>query len=91
MWCAAREYTYERKRWIGDNRVSSHGDRWWHSLDRTGLHGTAQVDDAPAGGSVVHAEVVVPAGFADDRQVRDLLAETMVHLQRDVSDNFNAG
>ncbi|HWO22877.1 MAG TPA: pentapeptide repeat-containing protein [Kofleriaceae bacterium] len=34
LWCAAREYTYERKRWVGDTRVSKHGDRWWHSLDR---------------------------------------------------------
>jgi len=34
LWCAAREYTYERKRWIGDNRVSRHGDTWWHALDR---------------------------------------------------------
>jgi uncharacterized protein YndB with AHSA1/START domain len=71
--------------------VTDHRELQWHSLDSTGLHGTAQVDDAPAGGSVVRAEVVVPAGLADDQQVRDLLAETMIHLQRDVSDNFNAG
>ncbi len=25
LWCAARQYTYERKRWIGDNRVSAIG------------------------------------------------------------------
>jgi hypothetical protein len=43
------------------------------------------------GGSVVHAEVVVPARLADDHRVRNLLAETMLHLGRDVSDNFNAG
>jgi 3',5'-cyclic AMP phosphodiesterase CpdA len=35
LWCAAREYTYDRKRWIGDTRVSRSGDRWWDSLDRT--------------------------------------------------------
>jgi len=71
--------------------VTDHLELRWHSLDSAGLHGTAQVDDAPAGGSVVRAEVVVPAGLADDQQVRELLAETMLHLQRDVSDNFNAG
>ncbi len=35
LWCAAREYTHERKRWIGDNRVSKHGDCWWYSFPRT--------------------------------------------------------
>jgi 3',5'-cyclic AMP phosphodiesterase CpdA len=35
LWCAAREYTYQRKRWIGDTRVSKSGDRWWYSFDRT--------------------------------------------------------
>jgi uncharacterized protein YndB with AHSA1/START domain len=63
----------------------------WHSMDDDGLRGTARVQDAPAGGSVVHAEVAVPGDGPDDQQVRSLLAETMQHLQRDVSDNFNAG
>jgi hypothetical protein len=40
---------------------------------------------------VVHAEVVLPGAAADDERARRLLAETMEHLQRDVSDNFNAG
>ena len=71
--------------------VTDHLELQWHSLDDSGPHGTAHVTDAPAGGSVVHAEVVVPARLADERRVRDLLAETMAHLQRDVSDNFNAG
>jgi len=35
LWCAARQYSYERKRWIGDQRVSKAGDRWWYSLERT--------------------------------------------------------
>ncbi|HEY6178110.1 MAG TPA: pentapeptide repeat-containing protein [Kofleriaceae bacterium] len=35
LWHAAREYTYERKRWIGDTRVSRRGDGWWHSIDHT--------------------------------------------------------
>jgi WD40 repeat protein/3',5'-cyclic AMP phosphodiesterase CpdA len=35
LWCAARQYTYERKRWIGDTRVSKSGDRAHYSLDRT--------------------------------------------------------
>ncbi len=60
----------------------------WRSLDDSGLQGTARVEDAPAGGSVVHAEVDVPDATADDRRLRELLAETMRHLQRDVSDNF---
>ncbi len=63
----------------------------WESLDDSGLTGTARVEDGPAGGSVVHAEVAVPGRPADDEQVQSLLAETMQHLQRDVSDNFNAG
>jgi uncharacterized protein YndB with AHSA1/START domain len=63
----------------------------WHALETAGLQGTAQVSDAPAGGSVVHADVVVPDSLADEGRVRELLEETMVHLQRDVSDNFNAG
>jgi uncharacterized protein YndB with AHSA1/START domain len=63
----------------------------WHSLDITGLHGAAQVYDAPAGGSVVHADVVVPGRIAAEQRARDLLDEAMAHLQRDVSDNFNAG
>jgi WD40 repeat protein/3',5'-cyclic AMP phosphodiesterase CpdA len=33
--CFAREYTYERKRWIGDTRVSKHGDVWWYEEKRT--------------------------------------------------------
>lgn len=63
----------------------------WRSLDVAGLHGAAQVRDAPAGGSVVHAEITVPETAAGDERARDLLAETMRRLQRDVSDNFNAG
>jgi uncharacterized protein YndB with AHSA1/START domain len=63
----------------------------WHALDESGLRATARVEDASAGGSVVHAEVAVPGRAPDDEQVQSLLAETMRHLQRDVSDNFNAG
>ena len=63
----------------------------WHVRDVEGLHGTARVEDAPAGGSVVHAEVAVPGGAADEQRASDLLVETMRHLARDVSDNFNAG
>ena len=63
----------------------------WRALDDSGLQGTARVEDAPAGGSVVHAEVAVPGAEGDGQRVRDVLAEAMRHLQRDVNDNFNAG
>jgi uncharacterized protein YndB with AHSA1/START domain len=63
----------------------------WRSQEDAGPSGTARVEDAPAGGSVLHAEVLLPGRDADQDQARDLLAESMRHLQRDVSDNFNAG
>lgn len=63
----------------------------WRAAEGDGPHGSARVSDAPAGGSVVHADLVVPAGLADEKQVRDLLTETARHLGRDVGDNFNAG
>ena len=78
-----RVYEYEVKLVPDDLRLS------WTALDDSGLAGTARVEDGPAGGSVVHAEV--SGRDPDDEQIRDLLAETMQHLQRDVSDNFNAG
>jgi uncharacterized protein YndB with AHSA1/START domain len=63
----------------------------WRSLDASGLQGTARVEDAPGGGSVVHADVDSPGAAVDDQRLAELLAETMRHLQRDVSDNFTAG
>jgi len=63
----------------------------WRSRDSAGLRGAAWVRDAPAGGCVVHAEVVVPGGDAEGEKAQKLLAEGMRHLKRDVSDNFNAG
>jgi uncharacterized protein YndB with AHSA1/START domain len=63
----------------------------WSSREAGGLRGAAWVRDAPAGGCVVRAEVTFPGGAAEDERVRELLAEAMRHLQRDVSDNFNAG
>ncbi|MGK5682167.1 SRPBCC family protein [Actinoplanes sp. URMC 104] len=63
----------------------------WRSLDVSGLQAVARVQDAPAGGSVLEAEVEAPDGLVDESRLRDLLAETMTHLGRDVSDNFNAG
>jgi uncharacterized protein YndB with AHSA1/START domain len=76
-------YEYEVELVPDDLRLS------WTALDDSGLAGAARVADGPAGGSVVHAEV--SGREPDDEQIRDLLAETMRHLQRDVSDNFNAG
>ncbi|MEU4625347.1 hypothetical protein AB0G04_35925 [Actinoplanes sp. NPDC023801] len=61
----------------------------WQALDGTGPHGDARVEDGPAGGSVLHAEVTMPE--ADETTVQELLDEAMRNLQRDVSDNFNAG
>jgi uncharacterized protein YndB with AHSA1/START domain len=63
----------------------------WRARDSAGPQGAAWVCDAPAGGCVVHAEVAVPGGGADRQRAEHLLAEAMRHLQRDVSDNFNAG
>jgi uncharacterized protein YndB with AHSA1/START domain len=77
-----------------DYDVSSAPDRMrveWRTRDSAGPQGVAWVSDAPAGGCVVRAEVAVPGGDADRQRAEDLLAEAMGHLQRDVSDNFNAG
>jgi uncharacterized protein YndB with AHSA1/START domain len=74
--------------------VSSAPDRLrveWRSRESTGLRGAAWVQDAPAGGCVVHAEVTLPGGSASNERAEELLAESMGHLRRDVSDNFNAG
>lgn len=62
----------------------------WRSVEDAELHGTAEVRDAAAGGTELRAEIALPAS-ADESRARELLAETMRHLQRDVSDNFNAG
>lgn len=63
----------------------------WHSPGDGGAHGTARVEDGPAGGSIVHAEVTVAAGAGDEETVTRLLGEAMRNLQRDADDNFNAG
>ena len=63
----------------------------WRSVGDDGLHGAAEVEDGAAGGSVVRAEVEVREQLAGDQRADELLAEAMRHLQRDVSDNFNAG
>jgi uncharacterized protein YndB with AHSA1/START domain len=62
-------YEYEVKLVPDDLSLS------WTARDDSGLAGTARVEDAPAGGSVVHAEV--SGRDPDDEQIRDLLAETM--------------
>jgi uncharacterized protein YndB with AHSA1/START domain len=63
----------------------------WQPLDGSGRDDSVRVDDAPAGGSVVHAEIAVTGPAEQESRLRDLLGESMRHLQRDVSDNFNAG
>jgi hypothetical protein len=63
----------------------------WRGRDSGGVRGVARVRDAPAGGCVVQGEVTVLEGAASRERVAELLAEGLRHLQRDVSDNFNAG
>ena len=63
----------------------------WRSVTEGGAHGSARVEDGPAGGSVVHAEVTAPAAAGDEQAVTAVLDEAMRNLQSDVSDNFNAG
>jgi hypothetical protein len=63
----------------------------WRGRDSGGPRGVAWVQDAPAGGCVVHGEVAVSEGAASRARVEELLGEALLHLQRDVSDNFNAG
>jgi uncharacterized protein YndB with AHSA1/START domain len=62
----------------------------WRSLGSPEVHGDVRVEDAPSGGSRVHATVAVSDGIAPER-VRELLEESARLLRRDVSDNFNAG
>ncbi|UQU63606.1 hypothetical protein COUCH_32135 [Couchioplanes caeruleus] len=63
----------------------------WARPDGTGLTATAQLHDAPAGGSILDAELVLPETWTDEQRADELLADSMNRLQRDVSDNFNAG
>jgi uncharacterized protein YndB with AHSA1/START domain len=63
----------------------------WRMLDDSGRDGLIRVEDAPAGGSVVHAQIAAAGPPEQESRLRDLLGESMRHLQRDVSDNFNAG
>jgi uncharacterized protein YndB with AHSA1/START domain len=63
----------------------------WRSRDSSGLQGAASVRDASAGGCAVHAEVTVLGGRAERQRAEKLVTEAMRRLQRDVSDNFNAG
>lgn len=51
----------------------------------------AAVSDGSAGGSRLLVEVTTPDGGPSEERVRQLLAELVRRLQRDVSDNFNAG
>ncbi|GII24818.1 hypothetical protein Pme01_44150 [Planosporangium mesophilum] len=49
------------------------------------------MQDGPAGGSNLQVAVGAPDGGPGPERIRAFLAETMRHLQRDVSDNFTAG
>lgn len=63
----------------------------WRPAGGAGPHGRARAEDGPAGGSRLHVTVSLPGEDAEAAPGRALLAETMRHLQRDVSDNFTAG
>jgi uncharacterized protein YndB with AHSA1/START domain len=62
----------------------------WRPAEGAGWSGDATVSDAPGGGSRVDVRLESP-GPADDDRVRQLLAEALQHLDRDVTDNFTAG
>jgi hypothetical protein len=63
----------------------------WRSVDSPDLHGSARVQDGPTGGSNLQVAVSAPDSGPDTERIRAFLAETMRHLECDVSDNFNAG
>ena len=63
----------------------------WRSENGHGGYGTAQVKDAPAGGSVLSVEATLPDSAGDRETVDGLLDEAARGLQSEVSDNFNAG
>jgi 3',5'-cyclic AMP phosphodiesterase CpdA len=80
LWHATREYAYERKRWIGDNRVSPRGDRWWASY--AGIWRAAGAIfplGAPTSGPVAAADDADAAAreLAGDGRVADLLDEVI--------------
>jgi uncharacterized protein YndB with AHSA1/START domain len=54
------------------------------------VRGTARVEDTAGAGSRIEVAVTTDSG-PDPATVRDVLAQTMRHLARDVSDNFTAG
>ncbi|HEY0481200.1 MAG TPA: pentapeptide repeat-containing protein [Kofleriaceae bacterium] len=74
LWCAAREYSYARKRWIGDNRVSKYGDCWWYSVDRVWTQADATFPATPGARSRTTAEEIAAeqeeSGVAGLRVVR---------------------
>jgi uncharacterized protein YndB with AHSA1/START domain len=63
----------------------------WRALDESGVAGSVWVEDAPAGGSVLRAKITLGDADGQESRARTFLQESMGHLQRDVSDNFNAG
>lgn len=63
----------------------------WRALDGSGLAGSVRVEDAPAGGSIPHAEITLQDADGQESPARTFLQDSVQHLLRDVSDNFNAG
>jgi Polyketide cyclase / dehydrase and lipid transport len=63
----------------------------WRGLNPPYVHGTASVENRPAGGSRVRVIVAAPDGGPDPEVLWDLLKQAMEHLRRDVSDNLNPG
>jgi WD40 repeat protein/3',5'-cyclic AMP phosphodiesterase CpdA len=83
LWCAAREYTYERKRWIGDTRASKHGDRWWYTLDRAWPAAEATFPVQP------RASAATPrSGHASPSEDDDTARDRVQHIERGREDDL---
>ncbi|GAA1616677.1 SRPBCC family protein [Catellatospora bangladeshensis] len=63
----------------------------WSAAAGDGPHGSMRVQDSSVGGSTVEVQLWVAAEGLDLDRVRALVEEGVMHLRRDVEDNFNAG
>lgn len=67
IFCAARQYTPQRKRWIGDTRVSKSGEVWWYErhLELADAHATFPAPVRPQRAAPLAGEADL-AGSADE-------------------------